>query len=116
MARSTFSQAPAILDLTLTAGDDWGMQLTLTEDGVTPINLSTYTFDADVLDGGSSVQAITVANTDLVNGVIDLSLSDAATTALEGVTRTWALTWVNGSDTFTAVAGMFRVLKRGETR
>lgn len=115
MGRSAFSQAPAPLDLTLTAGDDWGIQLTLTSDGVTPIDVTSYTFSAAVLYGTTSVQAITVTKTTPASGVIDLSLSDTETAALEGLKRTWALTWTNGTDTFTPVAGTFSVLKRGST-
>jgi hypothetical protein len=104
MARSKFDQVATPLDLSLTAGDDWGVQITFTSGG-TPINLAGYTFAANVYNGATVLQAITVTTTDLPNGVIDLSLSDTETSALGRGRWMWSLQYTNGSDTFTPVGG-----------
>ena len=105
MARSKFDQVAVPLDLSLTAGDDWGVQLTFTSGG-TAIDLTGYTFAANIYNSGTTVaQAITVTTTDLANGIIDLSLSDTETTTLGRGRWMWSLQYTNGSDTFTPVGG-----------
>lgn len=117
MARKAYSQAPDAVDLTLTGDDGWSIRMAVTDtsDG-SAIDLSGYdSLHAAVLDGGTTVQAITIANTDLAGGIIDLSLTTAETDPLAGRTYTWAFWWVDGGEPFTAVAGMFKVLTRGST-
>jgi len=118
MTTQTYSQAPAPLDLKATSGDDWGIQLTFTSDGTTPINLTGYTWSATVFPIGlpaSSVATIAVTETTPASGVIDLSLTDTQTSALIGPYR-WSITYTNGSDTFTPVAGQFLFLIKGQVR
>lgn len=116
VASLTYSQAPAPLALSCTSGDDWGIQITLTSDGTTPINLTGYTWAAGLVTGSeTAVATITVTETNPTLGVIDLSMTDAVTDALEGVYR-WYLTWTDGTASFTPVGGKFTVLRKGQVR
>jgi len=115
MSTQTYSQAPARLDLSLTSGDDWGIQMTFTDAQADPINLTGYTFAAAAVHTDGSVVSITVTGTDVTNGVIDLSLTDTQTAAVYGKFR-WYLTYTAGADTLTPVAGQMTILRRGDVR
>ncbi len=116
VASLTYSQAPAPLALSCTSGDDWGIQITLTSDGSTPINVTGYTWAAGIVTGAeTAVATITVTATTPASGIIDLSMSDTVTDALEGVYR-WFLTWTDGTASFTPVGGKFTVLRKGQVR
>ena len=78
-------QLPAEVNLEIVAGDDWSRLVDFN------INLTGYTFVAITSTG----VVITVTNTDLTNGQITLSMSDA-TTALLKNGSTWYLAWTIG--------------------
>lgn len=86
-------------------GDDFAVLLDFN------VDLTGYTFQARILldnQPSNRYQTITVTNTNLAEGRITLSLSDAQTQALGPLSnRKWFITWSQGSDIRTVLSGNF---------
>ena len=76
---------PATYDIVVLQNATYRMQLTATQSGGTPINLSGYTIDADICGTLDGQQVATFVPTILnsASGIIQLTLSPATTSGLE---------------------------------
>lgn len=117
---ATYSTIPAELNVTLVKGDEWGVSLDF------DIDLTGYTFNAIVFattrtvstafpggidTEGATAATIAVTFTDLANGQLGLSLTEAQTESLdEASTYRWYLRGVApGTITRTYISGSFTV-------
>lgn len=76
---------PATYDIVVLQNATYRMQLTVTQSGGTPINLSGYTIDSDicgVLDD-SIVASFTPTITNAASGVFELELAPTTTSGIE---------------------------------
>lgn len=122
---ATFSLLPETLDLTVCKGDEFGMSLEFAESGSAK-DLTGYTFTAEIFSTtrtvtasfpsgfwaqGDTVETITVTYTDLANGELGISLTEAQTGGLdETATYRWFLRGVApGTITRTYISGSFAV-------
>lgn len=96
-------------NLECVAGDDYDHQITFVDtDGVTPLDVSSWTFAAKVRRsaGDSAVTAFTIDTTDASSGVIVLSLSGTQTGAL-APGSVWDAERTVGGKTLTFLGGSF---------
>ena len=122
---ATFSLLPESLDITVCKGDECGLSLEFSEGG-TASDLTGYTFSAVIFSTtrtvsssypggfdaeGATAETISVTYTDLANGEIGLSLTEAQTDGLdETATYRWYLRGVApGTITRTYISGSFTV-------
>lgn len=99
-------------NLACTAGDDYDHEITFVQsDGVTPQNVSTWTFAAKVREDYASASgtAFSIDTTNAATGVIILSLSDTQTLALSGKTGVWDVDRTVSGKTLTVMGGSFAV-------
>ena len=106
---AVYEQTPGKLDLTMVAGDDFSLPLTISGDR------SAYTFQAYIepTPGGTSV-AFTVGSAAYTSAsdttAMTLTLSSASTNGLSGG-YVWAARWIDGSAKLrTFLAGDVRVV------
>jgi len=103
-------QNPGELNIFAVVGDDISIPLNF------DIALTGYTFSAILLwqqNGVTKEVVITVTNTNLADGIITLSLTDAQTTSIGEVTnRPWYLVWTSGGVSRTVLAGNFTLNRR----
>lgn len=95
-------------DIQLKKGDAFAEEFTFSNDDGTPIDLTGYTFDAHVHKGKHQPELVddfTITETDLVNGVISLSLTPEQTGELEATySYVYHLYWTpNGESDSVAV-------------
>lgn len=102
---TTLDQTPAELDIAISIDDDFSYLVDF------DINLTGYTFAAGVVKYPENIlkTTIAVANTDLANGQITISLTDAQIAALGAGTHKWYLTWTVGGASRRVLAGDFVV-------
>ena len=105
------NQIPGRLNIRVISGDDLMFVLNFGMD------LSSHTFVAKVLpdylsDTGGT--AISIESTDLVHGIITLSLTDTQITALPKKKNYWYLKWTIGDMTRKIIDGDFIVQNVGE--
>jgi hypothetical protein len=76
---------PATYDIVVLQNATYRMQLTVTQSGGTPINLSGYTIDSDICGRIDNEQVATFAPTivSAASGTIELTLDPSVTVALE---------------------------------
>ena len=110
---TTLSLAPATLDLAVVQGDSFAESFTFGQSG-SPLNLSTYTFLAQVRRERSAssdlLATFTVGTASASTGVISLSLTAAQVAGLNPGRYCWELQWTVGSTVRSVVAGEFTVL------
>jgi hypothetical protein len=103
---SSYNQIPGTLNLSFVRGDDFA----------TPVDFSIvmtgYTVTASMFScvSGNEVQAFTVTAISAGSGQYSISLTDSQTAALAKGTYTWAMKWVEGTLTRTALSGFVEVL------
>lgn len=76
---------PATYDITVLQNATYRMQLTVTQSGGTPINLSGYTIDSDIcgLIDHEQVATFVPTITNAASGVVELLLPPATTSGLD---------------------------------
>lgn len=100
------------LDLTLRRGDTLDQDVALVDDVGDPLDVSGWTWDADVREGpeSSSVTAsITVTVNDAANGDLTLELAAATSAALNAGRYVWDLEGTDSGTVRTVAAGYFDV-------
>lgn len=96
---------PAIVNISLYAGDDFSQELAFDDEDGLPINLTGATIAAKWKPsyGSSTSQAFTVVVDDAVNGEVTVSLTDTATaTMTNGV---WDLQSTSAGGAITTLVG-----------
>lgn len=114
---STLDLRATPLDLFGTVGDDVILAVTcLTTEGA-PVDMSTYTIQADVLRGGAVAETFTDSVGGAGNSVITLSLTEAQTASI-GNDRglTWSLSTTIAGETRQWCAGEFRLVTAGNPK
>ena len=101
------TQQPATLNITISIDDDFSYLVDF------DINLTGYTFAGAVVKypENSVETAISIATTDLTNGQITISLTDAQITALGQGVHKWYLTWTVSGLSRRVLAGDFTIRK-----
>jgi nitrogen fixation protein FixH len=109
---------PATVNLTIEQGNTWSASLTFTDGTGTAINLTGYTFTAQIRPAYSSstvTATFTCTVTDAIHGVMTLSLTSDQTAALPApFTGQWDL-WMSTTSPATALrimAGNVTVVPR----
>lgn len=76
---------PATYDIVILQNSTYRMQITATQSGGTPVNLSGYTIDSDIASRLSNEQVATFVPTiiDAASGVFQLALAPAVTSGIE---------------------------------
>lgn len=76
---------PATYDIVILQNSTYRMQITATESGGTPINLSGYTIDSDIASriNGEQVATFVPAIVNAASGVFQLSLAPSVTSGIE---------------------------------
>lgn len=102
---SEFTQIPGSLDIQATHGDDFLFNLDF------DVALTGYTFSAQIVTiATNTLVPLTVANTDLSAGQIQISLIKATLTGLSNAKHHWYLDWTTGGKTRRVLAGIFNVI------
>jgi hypothetical protein len=98
---ATYDQLPATLGLRWTVGDDFSALLDF------DIALVSYSATAGIYSTitGVTVATFTTSITDAAAGKINISLTDAQTTAIGPGTFRWALVWTLGAVSRTSMEG-----------
>ena len=100
-----FNQIPGKLDISVTIGDDFSFGLDFS------IALSGYSFSAQVVSISSGILIpMTVTNTDLALGKVNISLDKTAISSLGIAQHHWYFQWVVGSQTRRVLAGTFSIV------
>ena len=100
-----FTQIPGKLNVTATHGDDFLFNLDF------DISLTGYTFSAQVVSVSTNTLApLTVTNTDLSAGQIQISLAKATLSGLANAKHHWYLDWTVGGKTRRVLAGVFEIV------
>jgi hypothetical protein len=76
---------PATYDIVVLQNSTFRLQLTVTQSGGTPVNLSGYTIDSDICGAinGEQVATFIPTITDAASGVVELLLPPATTSGIE---------------------------------
>lgn len=104
---------PGVQNLTFVRGDTETVQVTMTSDGTTPINITGRTYAAQLRsnpDIATISASATCAITDASNGVMTATFSASATSDLSPGMYYWDLQETNGSVITTVLAGTVTVL------
>jgi hypothetical protein len=101
----SYDQTPGALNLAFNRGDDLSTLIDFS------ISLASYTVTAGItsLITGNEVQPLTVSVIAATAGQVNVSLTDAQTSALARGTYGWSLKWTEGSATRTALTGFVEV-------
>lgn len=101
----SFDFTPGALNLSLVRGDDFQVTADFS------ISLASYTVTSAInsLVNGAEVQPLTVSILSATAGQVQLSLTDAQTSALARGTYGWQLRWTEGTSTRTALTGFVEV-------
>lgn len=104
---------PGKQDLTFVRGDTETVQVTMTSDGSTPVDITGRTYAAQLRTNpdiaGISISA-TCAVTDAVNGVMQAVFSATSTSTLTPGYYYWDLQETNGTIVTTVLSGQVTVL------
>lgn len=100
-----FENVPALLNIRIKKGDFFSVDLDF------DIVLTGYTFESKIMtaDEATLVKAITVTETDLSAGKINLSVSAANMALLSKGRFFWYLKWTSGGNVRTVMAGEFLI-------
>jgi hypothetical protein len=102
---TNFTQIPGALNITATINDDFSFGLDF------DISLSGYSFSAQVVSISSgTLIPMTVTNTDLALGKVNISLDKTAISSLGVAQHHWYFQWVVGSQTRRILAGTFTIV------
>jgi hypothetical protein len=85
-----FQQVPGVLNITTTRDDDVTLILTWKDANSLPMDLTGYTFVAEI--DGTTNSILTVTNTDLVNGIISVVIPKTVLAAYIDGIYGWHLT------------------------
>jgi hypothetical protein len=115
---TTADLRPAEYNIHEVAGADLSLVITCYEDdGTTPLDVSTYTFAADVLRAGAVVDSFTPVVSGVNDNILTLTLTDTETAAIgTGRGLEWALKVTVGTVTDWWYAGEFRLYQAGTPR
>lgn len=106
-----FEQLPGGLNINGVVGNDLTMDVAFED-----TNLTGYTFSGFVVLEVSPLQKtypLTITNTDLALGLIQVSLTDAQTTEIGPASgKPWYVSWNNGGDIRNVLMGRFRLDRR----
>lgn len=102
----SYEQTPGSLNLSLKAGDDFGALVDFS-----PLTMTGYTVTASIssLVTGSEVVPFTTTFVSAADGRVNIALSDSQTSSLPRGTYGWAMKWVDGQVTRTALTGFVEV-------
>lgn len=104
---------PGTQNLTFVRGDTETVQVTMTSDGTTPVNISGRTY-ASQLRTSPDITAIaataTCTITDAANGVMQVVYTATSTAALDPGYYYWDLQETNGTTVTTVLSGTVTVL------
>jgi nitrogen fixation protein FixH len=107
---------PATVNLTIEQGNTWSASLTFTDGTGTAINLTGYTFTAQIRPSYSSstvTATFTCTVTDAIHGVVTLSLTSDQTAALPApFTGQWDLWMSSPATALRIMAGNVTVVPR----
>jgi hypothetical protein len=104
---------PAELDLVTTRGDTVTVNVTMTTNGTTPIDITGRTYAAMVrrnYDDPSAAASFTCTITNGPNGLLQLVMSNTATADLDPYNYYWDLQETASGTVTTVLAGAFTVL------
>lgn len=104
---------PAEQDLVVTRGDTLTVNVTMTTDGTTPINITGRTYASMVranYEDSTAAASFTCTITDGANGELQLVMSAASTAILEPFNYYWDLQETASGIVSTVLAGAFVVL------
>lgn len=101
---ATVKQIPGRLDIVLAQGDDMSILLDF------DIDMTGYTFAASTDEVDGSTTTITVAETDLANGQITLTMTDTLSAAIAVGVHKWYLDRTNAGSQRRYLAGDFVVV------
>ena len=102
---------PAIVNLTLTAGDGYSHEFTFT-DGTSVLDVSAYTHRAQIRSKPAAIEAVdfTIDETSAATGVVTVSLTAAQTRLLASGVWQWDMEReLDGAYPQTVLAGTLRV-------
>lgn len=102
---ASYDQTPGSLNIAFNRGDDFSALVDFS------IGMTGYTVSASMtsLVTGSEVQPMTVSFASATAGQVNVSLSDAQTSALARGTYGWNMRWTEGNATRTALTGFVEV-------
>jgi len=106
MSNQQYNVLPAVLDISMIAGDVVSMLVTFGFD-ITGID-----FTGAITYEGEDVQSFTVDTVSLPLGKINLSLSALDTAELLKINYKWYLAWAGVQSYRTLIAGTFKVIQR----
>lgn len=108
---ATFDNLPGELDIEGVAGNDVEMDVAFQD-----TNLTGYTFSGYVILEPTPLEktyALTITNTNLALGLIQVSLTDAQTAEIGPVSgKPWYVSWNNGGDIRNVLRGRLRLDRR----
>jgi hypothetical protein len=105
--------APGIQNLTFVRGDTETVQVTMTSDGETPVNITGRTYAAQLRttpDISAISASATCTITDAANGVMTVLFTATSTSALDPGYYYWDLQETSGSTVTTVLQGTVNVL------
>lgn len=104
---------PATRNIKIYRGDTEIVNVTITSDGTTPVDVTGRTYTAQVrytVDAASPAATFSCVITNAAAGQVQLTLSSAATTSLTAGTAYWDFQETNGSVVSTLIAGKCTIL------
>lgn len=87
-------------DIMLNQGETFALTLTIEEPEGTPLDITSYTFEADIKQNKtdtSAIDAFTFNIDDAPNGIVTMSLTDTETGALPAIVGFWDLLMTSDS-------------------
>jgi hypothetical protein len=105
--------APATQNLTIVRGDTETVQVTMTSDGVAPVNITGRTYAAQMRttpDIAAISATATCSITDAVNGVMTVLFTATSTATLDPGYYYWDLQETSGATVTTVLQGTVNVL------
>ena len=105
--------APGIQNLTFVRGDTETVQVTMTSDGTTPVDITGRTYAAQMRttpDIAAISATATCSITDAANGVMNASFTATSTATLDPGYYYWDLQETNGATVTTVLQGTVNVL------
>lgn len=102
----SYDATPGNLNLTLQKGNTFSALIDFS-----PITMTGYTVSASVssLVTGEQVMPLTASISSATAGQVNVSLTDTQTSSMARGSYAWALKWVEGQGTRTALSGIFEV-------
>jgi len=104
---------PAFVPLRIYQGDDFMLTVRVSQSG-SPINITGFVFAAEIRDGYADdapvTETFTITIDDAPGGILNISLTDLQTAAIDAGDYRWDLQMTDGSETTTLLAGPVTVI------